>query len=559
MKKIIIGFFGVSLFLASCATIQTKIGQVALKFMTKKEKDFTQMAAIGMYQTNMYSPETGITLGTNADWTEGQNAVGVHLIKPGGAIGLIDLEGTVTVDGQPATSYGGGVYMALFDGDDTSTKTVRLENVDGVATEFDISPAPSISIKSINGQTDEVTLDLSEDFEIELDYNAAARGKRVRIALITKAVGVKGFAWFQSTNIQDKITVSADAFRHKHITGGGPTGKDVTKWATGENHLQVSVIEDDRSDANQPFTYFKRTSTSFDTKPVMLSGSTEGRTSINIKGDVEADNGKFKYGATSSNAWYARPLNTNIGKIGIASLSVEGFLYDQETSTSESDYGSYKVITTTTTTWQFPQLDDVYWNQFLENIYGDMVNMLEDEYGANVVDVDKITSNPIYDNFYVPGDENTVKYISKNLRDTKRLFAASLGEMLAERKTSLIADEDAMASLLRDMDMDALMNISIDYRVAGDGDDKIVLLPLVSYQVIGQTQAFDGMANTWLQGTIQGPGVSFSRSEFSDLNALNRIGQKDMIVDLIRRSIKDLTSKQAEFGYDNVWNTALTN
>lgn len=559
MKKIIIGFFGVSLFLASCATIQTKIGQVALKFMTKKEKDFTQMAAIGMYQTNMYSPETGITLGTNADWTEGQNAVGVHLIKPGGAIGLIDLEGTVTVNGQPATSYGGGVYMALFDGDDTSRKTVRLENVDGVATEFDISPAPSISIKSINGQSDNATLDLSEDFEIELDYNAAARGKRVRIALITKAVGVKGFAWFQSTNVQNKITVSADAFRHKHITGGGPTGKDLTNWATGENHLQVSIIEDDRSDANQPFVYFKRTSTSFDTKPVMLSGSTEGRTSINIKGDVEADNGKFKYGATSSNAWFARPLNTNIGKIGIASLSVEGFLYDQETSTSESDYGSYKVITTTTTTWQFPQLDDVYWNQFLENIYGDMVDMLEDEYGANVVDVDRITSNPIYADFYVPNDENTETYISKNLRDTKRLFAASLGEVLAERKTSLIADEDAMASLLRDMDMDALMNISIDYRVAGDGDDKIVLLPLVSYQVIGQTQAFDGMANTWLQGTIQGPGVSFSRNEFSSLNALNRIGQKDIIVELIRQSIQDLTSKQAEFGYDEVWNTALTN
>lgn len=559
MKKIIIGFFGVSLFLASCATIQTKIGQVALKFMTKKEKDFAQMAAIGMYQTNMYSPETGITLGTNADWTEGQNAVGVHLIKPGGAIGLIDLEGTVTVNGQPATSYGGGVYMALFDGDDTSRKTVRLENVDGVATEFDISPAPSISIKSINGQSDNASLDLSEDFEIELDYNAAARGKRVRIALITKAVGVKGFAWFQSTNVQNKIIVSADAFRHKHITGGGPTGKDLTNWATGENHLQVSIIEDDRSDANQPFVYFKRTSTSFDTKPVMLSGSIEGRTSINIKGDVEADNGKFKYGATSSNAWFARPLNTNIGKIGIASLSVEGFLYDQETSTSESDYGSYKVITTTTTTWQFPQLDDVYWNQFLENIYGDMVDMLEDEYGANVVDVDRITSNPIYDDFYVPNDENTEKYISKNLRDTKRLFAASLGEVLAERKTSLIADEDAMASLLRDMDMDALMNISIDYRVAGDGDDKIVLLPLVSYQVIGQTQAFDGMANTWLQGTIQGSGVSFSRNEFSSLNALNRIGQKDIIVELIRQSIQDLTSKQAEFGYDKVWNTALTN
>ncbi len=521
------------------------------------------MAAIGMYQSNLYSTETGITLGSKADWQEGQTAVGIQLIKPDGSVGFINFEGTITVDGNEATSYGGGVYMALFDEGDTSPKVVKLENVDGEVSEFEIASAPAVSIKTINGEAENATLDLGESFDLELEFNEAARGKRVRVALITKAVGVKGFAYFQSFELSEKITVTADAFRHKHITGGGPTGKETTNWATGENYLQVSIVEDSRDMSDMPFPYFKKTATYYDTKPVVLTGRSDGRAFVRTNGKMNTSYGDFTYSISSSNAWFARPLNTNIERIGIASISVEGVLYKQETeeSSTETDHGSYSVITTTTstTTWQFPQLDDVYWNQFLENMYSDIVEILESEYSAQVVSVDEITSNSIYDDFYEPNDENTEKYISKNLRDTKRLVPASIGEILGDRKTALIADADPMPSLLRDMNLDALMNISIDYRVASDANEKIVLLPLVSFQITGQTQAFDGNSNIWLQGSIQGPGVPFSRSEFNDLDALNRIGQKDVIIGLIKQSIEELTSKQKEFGYDKVWEVALSN
>ncbi len=559
MRKLVIGFFGVSFLLMSCSTIQQQMGKVALKLMTKKEKDFSKIAVIGSYQRNLYPADVGIsTLGTE-DWEAGQNAVGVQFVKPEGGIGVIALDGTVTVDGVEATSYGGGVYMVLTDHDDTSGKTVRIENADGESSEFTISAPPMVTIKSINGMTNGAEVNLSESLELELDYSAAAEGKRVQVALITSAVGAKGFAYFQSVPVQNRITIPADAFKHKHINGGSPTGKDVTNWVKGGNHLQVTLIEEDRTQTVNEFPYFKKRGVTYDTVPVTVTGDTDGRSYVRSKGEFEAENGKFTYESTSSNAWYARPLNSDINRIGIASLSVEGVLFQQESSESTTDYGSYKVITTTTTTWQFPQLDDVYWNQFLENIYSDLTDMLENDYGANVVDVDEITSNPIYDQFYEPKDENTEKYISKNLRDTKRLIPSSLGELLESRTTALVADGAPTPTLLRDMNMDALMNISIDYRVASDSDDKIVLLPVVSYQVTGETQAFDGATNTWIQGTIQGPGVPFNREEFNDLNALNRIGQKDIIVDLIKQSIEELTSKQAEFGYDKVWNVALSN
>jgi len=561
MKKILICLFGVSLFLTSCATVQQQIGKVALKLMTKKEKDFSSIAAIGKYDLNLYPTDVGISMLGTEDWEAGQNAVGVQFLKPEGAVGLISLDGTVTVDGKEAISYGGGVYMALFDHDDTSPKTVRVENVDGDATEFTLNAPPQVTIKSINGKTAGAEINLSESFELELEYDASAEGKRVQIALITSAVGAKGFAYFQSTLVKGRITVPADAFKHKHINGGGPTGKDVTKWVKGDNHIQVVLIEQDRSASAEPFAYFKKINTAYDTVPVTITGDTEGRSYVRANGTSDESSGEFKYEATSSNAWYARPLSTNIGRIGISSLSVSGTLYKQEVETSESDnyLTGYREITTTTTTFQFPELDDQYWDQFLENMYSDLVGMLENDYKASVVDVNQITANPIYDDFYTPKDENTTEYIAKNLRETKRLIPTSLGEILADRTTALVADGGTTPRLLRDMNMDAFMDVVINYQVAGGDNNTIVLLPNVSFRVIGETQAFDGSTNVWLQGNIQGPGVPFSEAEFSNLNALNRIGQKDVIIKLIKQSIEELTIEQSEFGYDEVWNVTLSN
>ena len=550
----------------SCATVQQQMGKAVLKFMTKKEADFSNIAVIGTYQSNVYASDVGIsTLGTE-DWLEGENLVGVQLVKPEGAVGVIAFDGEITVDGKEAKSYGGGAYFARFDSNDLSSKKVVLTSVNGETTEFTISPLPSLRIKKVNGSSETATIDVNAPLEIELEYDAAANGKRVNVALITKAVGAKGFANFQSTIIDGKITIPADAFKHKHITGAGPTGKDVSNWFEGNNHLQVSIIENDRSTTNQPFPYFKKMRTSMDTFPVTVTGSVEGRTYVRARGELDVANGKFGFEATSNNAWYARPLDTDINRIGIASISVSGTLYKKETETEEREkymngyagYGRYNVITTTTTTFEFPKLDDKYWNQFLENIYSDLTNALEVDYGVSLVPIDEITSNPIYNEFYTPQDENNKEYIAKNLRNSKRIMAVGL-EAISDRTTILIADNATMPRLLRDMDLDAVMNVVINYQVATDSDDKIILLPNVSYQIIGMEQSFDGNSSTWMHGSIKGPGVPFSESEFSDLNALNRIGQKDVIVKLIKESIKELSIEQNKFGYQTVWKTALEN
>ena len=565
MKKTIVVLASLSILLTGCATVQQQIGKVALKLMTKKEANFSEIAVIGKYQSNIYSSDVGITTLGTEDWLEGENLVGVQLVKPEGAIGVISFDGTVTIDGKEATSYGGGAYFARFDSNDNASKKVVMVSSNGESTEFNLSPMPKIHISKINGSSENAVIDVNEPLEIELEYDTEAEGKRVLVSLITNAVGAKGFANFQSTIINNKIVISANAFKHKHIAGAGPTGKDVTNWTTGANTLLVSIVENDKSETNHPFPYFRKELTSFDSKSVTVTGDAKGRAYIRITGKSEEANGEFGYEASSSNAWYARPLNTSIKRIGIASLSVSGTLFKKEISTSEKDqymngyagYGKYNVITTTTTTFEFPKLDDIYWNQFLENVYADITSTLHNEYDASIVDVEEITSSSVYSEFYTPEDANNKEYIAKNLRNTKRLLPNRLGEILSDRTTVLIADEGRMSRLLRDTSLDAVMNIVINYQVAADKDDKIVLIPNISYTIDGNTQAFDGTANTWLQGSISGPGVSFSEDEFSDLNALNRIGQKDVIVKLIRQSLKELSEEQEKFGYQEIWNTVL--
>jgi len=165
-KRILV--LGLATMVLSCATVQQQIGKVALKFMTKKEADFNNIAAIGMYQTNVYAADVGITTLGTEDWEEGENLVGVQLVKPAGAVGVIALDGTVTVDGQEAKSYGGGAYYARFDGDDTSPKKVVLTSSNGESTEFTISPLPAIRITKVNGNTESATIDVTAPLEIEL-------------------------------------------------------------------------------------------------------------------------------------------------------------------------------------------------------------------------------------------------------------------------------------------------------------------------------------------------------------------------------------------------------
>jgi len=534
-----------TLIIAGCA----QVGNLALKLMTPKESDLSKMAGIGYYIVNNYGAETGVTLGSeNRDFYEGgKNYIGIQFVKAEG-VGFYNFEGTVTVDGDTTTSLGAGFYVVKADRDDLRDRMVRVDSPTGQTAEFPLKAPVAIRIKSVNGSTDNPVIDLTKPLTVELDYPNSAQGKTVFFSLVINVSmgGVKGFSNFFSTTIAPTITIPADAFKHTHITGGG----SLVSFKEGENFLKVEISENSGPQMLAPFAYFKTQQQTMDTKAISIEGETKGVSTMRAEGTVAAPSGEFGVRVAGSNGWYSRPLSTHVGRVALGSFNLAGTLYKKEVKETTSENRLAGTITTTTFTkeWVFPQLDDQYWTTFMENFYSDFDAMIKRKYGFNLVDVNEVTSNPHYANFYEPKEANTDFVIRKSFRNTKRLKAATIGEIVGSVTTAMVADGLPIARLMRDLNLDGVGYITLDLQIGGDENDKIILNPILRVTIDGHNQLKDGFVSEWFSIQVFGAGVPFSREEFTDVNALNRILQKDALLAGLERGLDLLLQGQTENG-----------
>ncbi len=542
------------LVIASCA----QIGNIALKLMTAKERDLSNMAGIGYYIVNNYGAETGVTMGSSDDgfMEGGKNYIGIQFVKAEG-VGFYSFEGAVTIDGDTTTSIGAGFYVVKADKNDLKDRKVRVSSPTGQSAEFTLKAPVAIRIKSVNGSADGGTIDLTKPLTVELDYPASAAGKQVSFSLVVNVsiAGVKGFTYFYSTAIAPRISIPAEAFRHTHITGGSPTGASVVNFGAGENWLKVEISENSGPQTLAPFAYFKTQQTTLDTRKVTVEGELKGVSYAKSEGTVPAPSGEFGVRTNMQNAWYSRPLGTGVKRMALESLNVAGTLYKKEVTTSTTENRLAGTIPTTTFTreWAFPQLDDQYWNAFMESFYADFGAMIRRKYGYTLVDVNQVTANPNYANFFEPKEDNSSFVIRKNFRNTKRLKPATVGEVVGSATTSMIADGQPIARLMRDMDLDAVAYITLDLQVGGDENDKIILNPLLRFTVEGHNQLKDGFVGEWMTVQVYGAGVPFSREEFKDLSSLNRVLQKDALIAGLEKGLDLLLEGQTQNGTVTVW------
>ena len=544
----------ITLVIASCA----QVGNLALRLMTPKENDLSKMAGIGYYIVNNYGAETGVTMGSSdGGFMEGgKNYIGIQFVKAEG-VGFYSFDGAVTVDGDTTTSIGAGFYVVKADRDDLRDRKVRVSSPTGQTAEFTLKAPVAIRIKSINGSTGTANIDLTKPLTVELDYPASAAGKLVNFSLVVNVsmAGVKGFTYFYSTTIAPRITIPAEAFKHTHITGGSPTGLSMVNLGLGENFLKVEITENSGPQTLEPFAYFKTQQSTMDTRAVTVEGEIRGISYMKADGKVPAPSGEFVVRAHGQNAWYARPLGTGVRRMALGSMNISGTLYKKEVTENTSTNYAAGTITTTifTKEWVFPQLDDQYWNAFMESFYADFGAMVRRKYGYTLVDVNQVTANPNYANFFEPKETNTEFVIKKNFRSTKRLKPATVGEILGNATTAMVADGMPISRLMRDMSLDALGYLTLDLQVGGDANDKIILNPILRFTVDGHNQLKDGFVGEWMTVQVYGAGIPFSREEFKDLSALNRILQKDALLAGLEKGLDLLLEQQTQTGVVSVW------
>ena len=96
--------------------------------------------------------------------------------------------------------------------------------------------------------------------------------------------------------------------------------------------------------------------------------------------------------------------------------------------------------------------------------------------------------------------------------------------------------------------------MTVDLQIAADNNDKIILVPRMSFNIMGLEEKYTFGITSYGQGGLNASdGVPFSESEFQNINALNRIVRKDDLMKAFRQGLKALQSKEQEMGYEKIW------
>ena len=273
---------------------------------------------------------------------------------------------------------------------------------------------------------------------------------------------------------------------------------------------------------------------------------------MKAEGKTDSDHGKFEYFIQKPSSFYSPSLK-NVKSLGLASLNVSGVLFKEESNESSYTSGNVRYTSITSTTWQFPELDDAFWETLLEKLYSSIQEKFSTNYAISFIDVDKITSHPEYANFWEPNEANTDIKIEKNYKNTKRMQAASIREVFSSASTTFSRDLPEY-KLMRDNDVDGLLMVTLDLRVSDANKKKIVLDPVLSFKVLSGAVSY-GLApiGVIMEGTVSGRGIPFKMKEFNSLDGLVRIAQIDNLLYGMTKSIADIQVLEEEEKYFETW------
>jgi len=548
MKKLLV----LSVLLLSCGLTQAQmLSKLATKALTKKKSDLSEISATVGYYQNLYPAETA-TLTVKymkKSWKPGASYVGVTLLNKSG-IGIVSLDGEVKIDGKVVPESGSGVYMLVVDASDLGPKTVEIKSAKGQMATFTVKPVPVPAIKTVNGKASDFEIDLTKDLELELDIQPEAKNIPIALAMIVKIPFGKDFSNFLLAKPAAKMTIPKEALRSKMISGGFKS-KSIVKFEA-KNFLRLESFQEEYIKGTA-FGAVRIVNGAYATVPCKVIGKDASHNIIYITGKSDKKQGKFEFMADKPNSYYAAPL-TNLKKVGLASLSVSGVLFKQTTSKSTSTNYATNTITTTTTitTYKFPELPDATWNNLLNTLYADFEANLK-AYGIQMEGPEKIIAHPAYEQFFTDEDTLTTVLVQKNYKKTKRLSPTTIGEVLSSATSTYTADMPQYR-IMKDLNLDGLVVLSLDLRVGDDGKKHVVLHPVLTYQIYGRPNypAYS-MITPILRGTITGQGISFSKKELNDPNCLKTIAQTNNLNLMVKRSMDEAEAEAKTLKYEEIW------
>lgn len=542
--------------------IGEKIGNVVGNLMTGTAKELDAVVAKTYIVSGTYPPEINTSeaklfpKGT----IEGDYMVGVSFMK-GEGVGLYKIDGTVTCDGEEMEYLSLGSYMKVFRAPFTTPKEIKIKTVSGDVATFSLKPVSKVEIVSVNGENALPILDLDKDIKLTYYNPPGSKGTRIRVSLITDVVGARAlnrFASFDAGNEGEvTVTIPKESLSNPEIAG---SVKGVGNFNKGENFLIVErefITERDKMDGSQNLGDLQTAeikASSYASIPVIVKGKQGESVYASIKVNKKEKNG-IGYTFFKPNANYGIPFSKG-SKFGLTSFTLEGKTFKQESQSSErSGYGNTRIVTTTTTTYQFPQLPASQWQYVMDKVYTAFVKFMKSEYNIDFVPVENITGNSNYASLFPAAEDNTKMIIRTSYKGTQRTNPKSLSEIIGSANSNLTSDNN-MVNMMKETGVDGLVSLHLSFDIAANSEQKVILIPSLTLSITGRDENNNNKQGTYASAYI----VNTTGNPFNGDNVktnpealANACSTNEMITALMD-GIRNLRLKEVDLGYDKIWN-----
>lgn len=542
--------------------IREKLGNIAGNMMTSNTQELDEAVAKTYIITGIYPPE----INTSASklfpkgTIEGDYMVGVTFMK-GEGMGMYEIDGLVTCEGKEMEYKGLGSYLTVFRSPFTTPKEIKIKTASGDVANFSLKPIAKVEIVSVNGEVSQPILNLDEDIKLTYTNPPGSEGTRIRVSLITDVAGARALNRFASfdagTEEEVTVTIPKESLSNPEIVG---SVDGVGNYNKGENYLIVErefITERDKMDDSQNVGDLQTAeirATSFASMSVIVRGKQEESVYSSIKVNIKEDNG-IGYSFYKPNANSGIPLSKG-SKFGLTSFTLEGNTYEKNTTTSErAGYGNTRLTTTTTITYQFPQLADSHWEFVMDKVYKGLVDFMKSEYNIEFVPVETITGTADYSTLFPAAIDNTEKIVRTSYKGTQRTDAKSIGEILGSVSSNTTSD-NSVVNMMKEADVDGLVSMHLKFQVAGNSDGKVILIPSLTLNIIGRDETNNNKQGTYANGYVVNTNGNPFNADLVKANseALAKACSTDEIIKALADGIMHLRAKEIQLGYDKIWN-----
>lgn len=500
--------------------------------MVGSTSDLNSVIAAPTLMTNLH-PTAVQEIGQNFfnGWEPGGNAILLGFSAKAGQQ-FTKIEGDVMVDGKPAEFVAVGYYSA-FSKDNSATRKIDITTNSGQKSSFTINPPKQkVKLISINGQKENVTVDLTKDVVLEFEP-MTDNITPITVWLTGTTIGIKTMYEVGFFAPKSKITIPAAAFRNmngvQNNIGFGGAYLQVSRGSLDKATNVTGVL----SNVEYANIVTDGKFLTVSTKPVFNKGievkGTEGSTEFEIK---------------KPNAIFSPAFNQmkNLGVMGFSAQGVTSF-YDKKTKAVFG--GGYQETTKYAT---FPKFDNAVWESILDKTYQDVMQILKQEFNVNVYPVEKITNSLAYQssNSYTTAEANTTEEFSLSYKNTK-LF-------LGKRPLSELAgNKSPEYKIMKETGANALLNFTLHLDLNFEGP-KAFMVPSITYNISGEIVG-DIYNSNYLSGTITGTSYPLkNKQNISAADLENIVLNRGALIAAFKKSIQAIKTQEKTNGdYEIVW------